>query len=314
MSENQINNLGSIVKEILNVLSSFQQQILAALNYLKVLPDLIRKVLQAINESTTRQINAAGEMEIIKKTANLDSKRHQISAENEAIIEFKEQLNDDIAYIQKKYDSINAELDEEAVKRVQEIDEHLLSLPDFFPREFILNYSENISPLIEKIGAEYSEINKKRADIIGSRLTEVVDKINSFLNDRKKFFEEIEIYNQKEMGHDINDLELPLYIIESNKELFYYFPGEVNIPTDINTTWFKYLPNEKIKFYADKLNSLKDENQTYINQLPWGNGNKNNIESRLLEFADQHFTVNKNLIKKAVKNIIRNSDVLELKN
>ena len=318
MSEHQINHLGDIVKQILNVMQKFQEQIVTALNHLKQLPELVKKVLEGISESANRQIQAAGEMEIIKKMANLNSKKHLISAEQEAITDFKSQLDEDIQYIKKQYDKIDAELNQEAGKRVRAIDAHLLSLPDYFPSDFIQAYSQNITPLLEKLRSDNELSNKERQALIEKALNQVIDSINQFQESREDFFNKIDHYQQEEVLADQISYYLPMWIFGKDGKKHVFTPGSVTYSKVLADGYRHFSPEKSLKNYYDHMTDASNSHNLneILDALPWekDSGEAEKLEKRLLDYAQTHLPSNKRHVKRAVKKILKDSEVKRLNN
>lgn len=308
MSEHHIRQSGEVAKQILTVLQKFQEQIITALNNLKQLPDLLKKVLEGISESANRQIQAAGEMEIIKKMANLNAKRHLISAENEAIYDFKTQLNEDIQLIKNRYSKLNDELDNEAKNRVQELDANLLELPDYFPESFILGYSRNISPLMQKISKDNDLSIAERSLLINDAIKRVIESLSTFLKSRNDFFVKINDYQQDEKPTASVVYHMPIWVFKNEKQTHLFPEGKINMDKSLSNV-SHFVPDSKLENYYNLLS--KEKADEIITDLEWKTNTiiKNKMNEKLLSFADKNFTKNKTHIKRAVNRIIKESDI-----
>lgn len=315
MSEYQTEQQGNIARQILNTLETFQQQIISALNFLKELPDLVRKVLESINESANRQIRATGEMEIIKKTASLDAKRHQISAENEAILDFKEQLNEDIEYIKERYTKFDDELNEEAKKRIRELDSHLLSLPDNFPKEFIQGYRNKITPLMEKIKNDNELSNQDRTSLISNKLSEVISSIDEFIASRNAFFSKIDDFQQDETVSEKTIYNIPLWTIEADNRKNVFTPGVVQRQNSYNGVSYNYEPESLLQDYHRKISGKTESHlNSILDSLPWvyDKKEKDQLRKSLLKYAEKQYPEKKKYVKKAINQILDNSEIQTL--
>ncbi len=314
--ENQINHLGRIAEEILDVLKKFQSQIMEALNHLKKLPDLMEKVMKTIQKSANDQIQASGEMEIIKQTASLAAKRHHIAAENEAIEDFKHQLQEDIDYIKQRYSQINDELDQEAKKRVRELDAHLLNLPDHFPREFIDGYRKRITPLMQKLKHDNDLSNQQRGELIGKALRQVIRQIDAFLDARNAFFEKIDDYQLDEKLDEPATYHLPLWVIESDQGKNLFVPGKMEDESTAFESNFKYKPDQALETYYQEISGKdKQDRVDYIlDAMAWKSTpqSKEQLEQRLFDFASSQFPSDDAHVKRAVKQILQHSNLRTL--
>mgnify|MGYP001304269720 CR=1 FL=1 len=308
MSEHHIRQSGEVAQQILSVLEKFQIQMMDALNNLKELPNLLKKVLEGISESAARQIKAAGEMEIIKKMANLNAKRYLISAENEAIHDFKTQLNEDIELIKNRYSKLNDELDSEANKRVNELDSHLLDLPNHFPDSFILGYTRNISPLMQKISEDVDLSLAERSMLINDTINRVIESLSTFLKSRNDFFVKINDYQQDEKPTTSMVYHMPIWVFKNERQTHLFPKGKINLDKSFSNASY-FVPDSKLENYYNLLS--KEKVDDIITDLEWKTNTsiKNKMNERLLSFADQNFTKNKTHIKRAVNRIIKESDI-----
>ncbi len=308
MSEHHIRQSGEVAKQILTVLQKFQEQIITALNNLKQLPDLLKKVLEGISESSNRQIQAAGEMEIIKKMANLNGKRHLVSAENEAIYDFKSQLNEDIQLIKNRYTKLNNELDSEANNRIQELDANLLELPNHFPESFIVGYSKNITPLMQRISNDNDLSLTERSSLINDTLSVVIESLTTFLKSRNEFFVKVNDYQQEEKPLKPNVYQIPFWVFKDEKNAKLFPEGKINMDKSFLTS-SRFEPDSNLENYYNLLTNEKMDE--IITGLEWetNTNDHNKVSERLLEFADKNFPKNKMHIKRAVNKILKESDI-----
>lgn len=307
MSENQIRQSGAIFKQILSVLQKFQEQIVSALNHLKELPDLIKNVLDSINESASRQIQARGEMEIIIKLSNLRSKKHLISSENEAIEDFKRQLDQDVRYVKERFEKINVELNQESRKRVRELDEHLLQLPNKFPKKFIKGYQEDVSPLLLQLKENNEESQKNRESILMDITDKLCKELNVFTSARKAFFDQIEDFKQDMKTSEYQKFELPVWMIHSDKPHF-LLPGKITITEKLSA---QYEPQERLRSYhgniQNNLTAITPDRKS-ANQKN-GSLRKAEMQTVLLDYLQQNFPNYNSHTKRAIKKILEDSEL-----
>ncbi len=217
MSEHNINHLGDIAKQILEVLRDFMKQIMEALNVLKRLPEMIANLRKDLVDGFKNLIQAQAEMEIYIRIAQLKSKKSLIVSENEAISDFEKQLKEDFEEIDKRYSKINGELEEECQKRIREIDQHLLEIPDKFPHDLYRTYQKELIPLFQDLIQDTNISYSQRLDAIKIATEKTSLVINKFLNVRNDFFKHVGQFEVPEKVENSKTYYLPVWVLELNK-------------------------------------------------------------------------------------------------
>ncbi len=316
MSEHSINHLGETVKKILDLLGKFMNQIMEALNHLKKLPDLIADMRQDLNQGFDRLIQSQAEMDIFIRMARLRSKKSLINAENEAISDFENQLNEDLAEIDRRYSKINGELEDECKKRIREIDQHLLDLPNKFPQDLYNTYQKEIIPLFQNLiqDANISYTQRVAAIKIASEKASLV--IRKFIKVRNDFFTHVKQYEVPEKIQNSKTYYLPVWLVELNQ-------GDKGItkhavlPSDFNIKKGQNL-NEKPQLKLDSglgnvafIQESSDIQQRLIKSFNWKSNN--NQKDQIAQNFDKYFkgiSLNKRTpLKKAMVKAIQNSNL-----
>ena len=322
MSEHSINHIGDMVKKILEILGDFVNQIMEALNHLKKLPDYVAQLRQDMNEGFDRLIQAQGEMEIYIRMARLKSKKQLIKAENEAIQEFEEQLQEDFSVIDKRYSKINHELDEECKKRIRQLDMHLLEIPSKFPNEYISAFNEKILPIFEKLINDSEIAYNQRVIALEMAVEKSRAMINRFVKVRNEFFEKVANYEVPQKIQEEKEFFLPVWYIEiENKEnmerkSYLIPPSEMTINNAES-----YMDLSSAIMVDNSFQELKEavksqENQLMVNEaFSWKVDT--NMSSRLADDMDKYFQSklkgNFSLAKKMYLKAIRKSAIQVIK-
>lgn len=212
MSEHNIRNTAMIANKIVDVLGNILKKLAEIAAAIVQLPELIKKIVLEINSSSNRIIQSSGEMEIYSRIANAVSKKALIGAENEAIADFKGQLDEDYKLIADRYDKIQQDLEDDARKRVRQLDEVLLSLPDKFPKAFgeSVQMSKNILGSLHSI---FLESYKFRSAELNGKMRECMKKIYDFVEGRKSFIDKYDTLKHAAYVPSCTKY-LPFYVLE----------------------------------------------------------------------------------------------------
>lgn len=270
MSEHSINHLGDIAKQILEVLRTFMKEVMGALNNLKKLPEMITSLRNDLNQGFHNLIQAQAEMEIYMRMAQLKSKKSLILAENEAISDFEKQLKEDFQEIDTRYSKINNELEEECVKRIEEIDSHLLGIPDKFPEDISSVFSAEILPLFENLIKDANISYSERLIAIKMAAEKTSTVIRRFIKTRNDFFDQVNKFEVPEQLDENKTYLVPIWLLE--------------VVQDDNTITKAFLP-------AD----YKKRRNTGLDDLPIIS-NSEGFEA--LKFIEKSRDTQKNILKK----------------
>ena len=317
MSEHSIKHLGEISKQILEVLRTFMHEVMNALNVLKRLPEIISDLRKDINEGLNNIIQSTAEMEIYIRMANLKSKKSLINAESEAISDFKHQLKEDFKKIDDRYTKINNELDSECKKRIREIDNHLLEIPEKFPNELYSTFNDEVIPLFKKLANDTYTSFTERFRIITEEVSRTISKTTDFLTIREDFFEKVKNYEFQEKIEKEKQYYIPLWVVEF-KDNKGNTRKKVLLPSKISYSFRKKIKKprfETLEFLKD-LKFLEQSNniqKKIISNFKWEKDNKSKIE------AMKHFTKYFKYVRKntqdlpSVINAINKSDFMLIK-
>lgn len=318
MSEHSINHLGKIAERILDTLSSFMKMIVEGLNYLKKIPELVQKVLDAINEGFNRQIQAIGEIEIYTRIANIEAKRHLVYAENESIQDFKQQLEEDIKSIHERYSKIQSDLNNQAIKRIREIDSHLLDLPLIFPEELANGYSTKVEPFLDDFNRDSNSSQTERILYVNEVIDDTISSINEFLEIRKNLLNKIKQFQFDNKIEDELDFNLPIFYSETidiktdEKMIETYLPGRFVFESNgkISKSTVNYVSEDSLHELQSILS--KAPNQTKLwNSVNWSidNNVKPVLKEGLTEFFRDNFKRVPRTLRKKIFRAIDKSEI-----
>ncbi len=195
MSEHLIASLRDVVLSLQKLIKNYLDKILAALEPLKKLPELIESIGRKILEGIRDQIQAMGEMEIYIRLSQMRSKKVLVSEEEESIRELENQLKEDLEKIRNRYDRIQEELNQEAYSRVYELDKHLIEIYEkYFPRIFSNPVAEKIEPYYNEFFASTRDAYEERLSYFWEHVNKLVENLQNFVNTRKSYSTNIESY------------------------------------------------------------------------------------------------------------------------
>lgn len=214
MSEHNINHLGKVVQEILDVLRKFMKEIMDALNVLKRLPTLFSDLRDDLNKGFHNLIQAQAEMEIYIRMAGMKSKKSLVIAENEAISDFESQLKEDLQEIDQRYTRINDDLEDQCKKRIEEIDLHLLDLPNKFPQDLYTTYQKELLPLFENLIKDNSISYSHRMTALKNAAEKTSLVVNRFISVRNDFSKQVKAFEIPEEVSEVKTFHVPLWIME----------------------------------------------------------------------------------------------------
>lgn len=270
MSEHLINSLESIFRQVLDVLNAIFNKIISGLKTLERLPDLIISLGDIITKGFNDQIQSQSEMEIQIRMAKVSSKKGLVQAELEAILDLKEQLDQDLDEISIRYKKIQDELNSEAQKRVKELDDHLINLHErHFPGAMYTGYVEEISPLLETVYKDSMESYMERIAHLKKTVEIVRDRLQNFYEQRRLFFEKIDQFKYDESIHSTKDYFLPVLIVETENIKNSTFIKKAYLPGQLkNDASLSFTINEKLQQMDDLLNTETNLNKI-IKRINW---------------------------------------------
>jgi hypothetical protein len=270
MSEQSINHLGSVMKQLLDTLKTFQKQIMESLNVLKELPQMLSDIRKDLNEGTLRQIEAQGEMEMYSKQARIAAEKEHLLGENVAIDDMEKQLNEDITVVTLRYDKINAELDKECRKRIRELDSTLLDLPEAFPKELLEGLNTSFGPHIQKLFDDASSSYAERMTQLSGDANSAKNEVDNFVKTRNDFFRQINHFQQNQVIDKNRDYCIPVILIKksdnNNKTLHAFLPGALKY--DSNMVISKYNCDDALQEIWEELN-IKDKLNGLFKRITW---------------------------------------------
>ena len=236
MSEGMVGALDNSIKALISILQKFFDQLLDLLMVLNRLPEFFENLYRTIVEGFNRQIQARGEMEIHIKMANLGSKQCLISSEREAIQEVKRQYEEDFKKIDDRYTQIQNDLNDQAKKRVRELDEHLLSLYEkYYPDDIEAGHRNRFDSFMDLAYSHSRNSYLERMTKIIHRVRTVKEHLLSFQRDRKQFFNNIDSFVSGETLNRDSDHVLPVWLVEledqtdQSRSLHAFLPGAYQI-------------------------------------------------------------------------------------
>lgn len=191
MSEHSIRSGGEIAKAITKSLGEFFKKVIDILNELRGLPNLISSFRQDVNDGVNNLIQAQGEMQIHMKMSNIASKKALLDSEGEAIEEFEQQLRQDFDVINRRFQKVSDELDEDSRKRIMEIDQHLLNIPRQFPHEIYEVIQTTILPSVDHLTKDAELTSSQRLEVLYSVAEKAEATLNSFLDTRTSFYKRV---------------------------------------------------------------------------------------------------------------------------
>jgi len=293
MSEHSINHLGVIADKILEVQRTFMKEVMNALNHLKLLPDYIKEIRNDMNTGITRVIQSKAEMEIYIRMAQMSSKKILLNSENEAIAEFKDQLKYDFNEIDNRYSKIQNELNDECKKRIREIDEYLFAIPEKFPMNLYLNFSNEVMPLFQNLLSDSQISHEERIKAISVAVNKSRDMINSFIKIRNDFMKDVKDFQFGDSGEEPAMYYVPVWLAEKEdlKEgtvtTEAYLPGQLIMNSDIlEMDKIKMVPEKALGPYQQILNEKRLQ-EFLIKSVKWGENEK--YKDELMQNFEKYF-------------------------
>jgi hypothetical protein len=216
MSEYIIKSLSTIAENILTVINKIFDHIIKGIQTLEQIPDLIKSIGDLIVKGFNDLIQSQGEMEIQIRLANIDAKKELVLSEIQAVEDFKKQLRDDLDEVSQRYKNIQNDLNKESIKRVAELDQHLLELNEkFFPKDMSDGYNKKIIPFFECFYNDTMNSIKERKNIFLEHSNPFLEKMEKFRVERLGFFDQIEsfIINDESLKSGATKY-LPLWLVE----------------------------------------------------------------------------------------------------
>lgn len=270
MSEHLIKSLESVFRQVLDVLNAIFNKIISGLKTLERLPDLIINLGDIIAKGFNDQIQSQSEMEIQIRMAKISSKKGLVQAELEAILDLKEQLDQDSEEISIRYKKIQDELNDEAQKRVNELDNHLINLHErHFPRAMYAGYIEEISPLLGTVYKDSMESYMERIVHLKKTVEIVKDRLQTFYEQRRLFFEKINRFKYDKSTQSIQDYYLPVLVVETENIKNNTFDKKAYLPGKLkDDSSLAFTINEKLQQMDALLNTETNLNKI-IKRIDW---------------------------------------------
>lgn len=215
MSENEIQSIKTVMLQLINIVKSFAENVIQALNYLKRLPDLIETLGKKIMEGLRDQIQAMGEMEVYIRMARIRSKKELINLEKQSIEDLKEQLKDDAADIDKRYSKIQDGLNEDTYKRIRELDGHLVELYEkYYPQVFTDFFKERLGKYYDVYFSSSRDAYEERLSNFLKEVKETLLAMESFFNQRNQYNKNVEEYLFEDNPDKNENFTLPVCFVE----------------------------------------------------------------------------------------------------
>jgi hypothetical protein len=318
MSEYNINQLGDVSKQILEVLRSFMKQVMEALNVLKRIPEMIANIRTDLNDGFSNLIQAQAEMEMYVRMAQLKSKKSLIFSENEAIDDFEKQLQEDFKEIDNRYSRINSELTEECKKRIREIDSHLLELPNRFPNQLFTTYQDEILPLFWNLVRDSSIAHKERLYVLKIAVEKSKRVLTNFIALRNDFFSQVKKYEIPQTIDVKATYHIPVWIIEMEKTNTRSGYTHIMLPGDLKTAenWHEsdHLTEYTIDAKLARIQFIKESpeiQQKLMKSITWTNNPelKNKLRDNFIRYFEKLHAGKYSNAKNAVGKVIENSEI-----
>lgn len=278
MSEYGIGSLQEIANAILKALQANTDKVVGILENIRKLPDQVAKLGEQVTAAANSQIQAQGDFEISLRMANSSSRRTLVEEEALAIEEFKKQLSADVEEIDQRYGKIQKELDEEAHKRVREIDMNALSLySDHFPMRLYEQFTENTEPVLNIMLQDSVKAFGARTVAIDERVHRLEASLDKFITERSSFFSNVHAFTYDKSDAALGEYTVPVWVIETERVPDHYSKRVAVLSG--GSADHTALCDEELKPINDQLQS--DSGTSLVSKLKWGDDS--GYRERLLE-------------------------------
>jgi len=313
MSENDMRNLTGLFSKILEVIREISGKIVEAVGYLKKIPELLEALGKKILEGFRDQIQAMGEMEVYIRLAQIRSKKELINLEKLSIEDLKSQLKEDSTEIDNRYSKIQAGLNEDAYKRIRELDGHLVELYEkYYPAIFTDFFKDKLNNYYNIYFTASRDAYEERLSNFLNQVKETLLAMENFFNQRMRYQDNVKNYLFDENPDEDEHFYLPLCLVETenseeNSHSFRTFlPGEF-----INNKKLIKLGKITTAFIeAQEFSGIKQYfiDSTHMDKFEWIEEQeyKNNLSSRLEEFFSES-SLPKKVLNAYLKNIERSN-------
>lgn len=274
---NIIQSLSRAFEKLYDLIEKIGEEIVSLIRPISYLPEMFEQLNKSIQKGFADQLHAMVEIEMASRQASIAARGGLAEKERLKLEEKRHQLQEDTKRIEQRYTNIQEQLDQEAIRRVRELDGHALNLLEEDFAQFIRDrYALSAMPALEMLQGHLSETYALRTDALEQILEQVISKIDEILDDRQNFRNSIENIVHSKIWDEIKNVNIPFWVVESctqekGTQKIIWGPGK---PDFYDFENISYIENS----WINELKNLLEENiKNELFQMEnWGNAKRLN--------------------------------------